>query len=751
VKQALQSLKSGEVAVLDVPAPRLRSGGALVLTRASLISAGTERAKIELGEKSLLGKARARPELARQVVDKVRQDGLRETYKTVMQRLESPSPLGYTSAGVVLEVAADCAGVRPGDLVACGGGGYANHAEVNFVPQNLLARVPDGVTADQAAYATLGAIALHGVRQAGVRLGDRVAVIGLGLVGLITVQLVRAAGGRVLAVDVNPGACAFARGVGAELAALRSDPLEALAHGFTEGHGVDAVLICASTASNDSVELAAALARDRGRVVVVGAVGMTLPREPYYEKELELRLSRSYGPGRYDPQYEEHGHDYPIGYVRWTEQRNMGEFLRLVRDGAVDVDVLTTHRFAIESAPDAYALISGKTPSETRPIGVLLQYSASAEAALERRVDVPQAKPRELSRETVGIAAIGAGSFATRILLPALAADPRAALVGVTTASGAGAREAARRFGFAYAARDPEELFADADVGAVVVATRHDSHARLAGAAIRAGKAVFCEKPLATSWSGLEDVAAAYAAAPVPLLVGFNRRFSPLVQKLRSTLPAGVPRAILCRVNAGALPDGHWTKDPVVGGGRIVGELCHFLDLACCLAEGPPVRVSAEALRSAGPVELDDSVAVTVAFACGSVASIQYLANGDPGVPKERLEVFCGGAVGLVDDFRALELARDGKRRRQRSRRQEKGHREELRAFVDLALGAEPRVLTPSDVFWSSALTLQTTAALRLGRPVAIDLPEALGGRGAAVGEATDQPHPAALQAAELE
>jgi threonine dehydrogenase-like Zn-dependent dehydrogenase len=374
VKQVVQTLRTGEVRVEDVPPPRLRAGGALVATQTSLISQGTERTKIELGQKSLLGKARARPELARQVIEKARQDGVRETYQTVMQRLESPAPLGYSCCGRVAAAAHDCVGIEAGDFVACAGAGYANHAELNFVPRNLMAKVPDGVSADQAAYATLGAIAMRGVRQAEVGLGDCVLVLGLGLVGLIALQLARAAGGRVLGFDIDPAACELAARLGAEQTVYRRHLIRSMTDSFTEGVGVDSVIICASTSSDDPISLAAELCRDRARIAVVGAVGMNLPREPFYDKELELRWSRSYGPGRYDPAYEEHGHDYPIGFVRWTEQRQLAEFLRLLREGIVDVEALTTHRYPLERADDAYALVSGATAGETHPVGILLEY-----------------------------------------------------------------------------------------------------------------------------------------------------------------------------------------------------------------------------------------------------------------------------------------------------------------------------------------------------------------------------------------
>jgi predicted dehydrogenase len=741
VKQVVQIPRSGDVRVMDVPPPILRPGGALVATRASLISAGTERSKIELGKASLVGKARARPDMARQVVERARRDGVRDTYRAVTTRLETPAPLGYSSCGVVLEAAPDCRGVSAGDLVACAGGGYANHAEVNFVPQNLLARVPAGVSPVQAAYGTVGAIALHGVRLAGVAIGERVAVIGLGLVGLLAVQVVRAAGGRAIATDIDPRACELAARLGVERVIGPGESVEVAVDALSEGVGVDAVLVCAATPSSQPIELAAAICRDRGRVVVVGDVGMDIPRRPFYEKELELRVSRSYGPGRYDPHYEEHGQDYPIGYVRWPERRNLEELLRLIADGLVDVTSLTTHRFPVEEAAGAYALVAGDGRSDDRPVGVVLEYpgvttATPAEARIELRTPVAR------GTIDIGVGVIGAGSFATRVLLPALRDDKRVHLTGVCTASGVTARQVAERFGFAHVTSSADELLNDPSTDAVVIATRHDSHASLAARALSAGKAVFCEKPLATTWDDLEIVASAFADSQAPLLVGFNRRFSPLVEELRAALPQGVPFAFLCRVNAGPLPAGHWLNDPATGGGRLVGELCHFLDLACHVAGSRPIRVSAEALGSGQRDESGSgqSAVVQVAFANGSVASLQYLANGDPSLPKERIDVFAGGVTAILDDFRSVEVIREGSRHVRKAKHQEKGHREEMLAFVDAASGAAPSGMSPEDVFWSSALTLQVPVSLGLGRPAPVDLPEALGGLGAAASYPREAP-----------
>lgn len=740
MKQAVQNLKTGEVSVEEVPPPRLHRGGALVATLSSLISAGTERSKIELGDKSLLGKARARPELAKQVVQKARQDGVRETYRTVMQRLEAPNPLGYSAAGRVVAVASDVPGIKVGDLVACSGAGYANHAEINFVPERLLAPVPEGLRVDQAVYGTLGCIAMHGVRQAELGLGDRVLVVGLGLVGLIAAQLATAAGARVIGTDLDPAACELAQRLGVERAVPRHSLLDSVVDELTGGVGVDAVLICAAAASNDPIELGARLARDRARVVLVGTVGLTLPRDHFYDKELELRYSRSYGPGRYDPGYEEHGHDYPIGYVRWTEQRNLFEFLRMVRDGRVDVDTLTTHRFAVDQAADAYALISGKTHNATRPIGVLLEYPGG-QAAVERNL-IAVTPPSHTPTARVALGVVGAGNFATRVLLPSLLASREVQPVAIATSSGATARRVAETYGFVYATSDSDGLINDATVNSVVIATRHDSHAGLAAKALRAGKATFCEKPLATTWEHLEEVASAWTDSGAPLLVGFNRRFSPLTARLRAALPGGVPRVVIARCNAGSMPRDHWLRDPIFGGGRIVGELCHFLDLACSLVEGHPVRVSAEAMAAPDSAELADTVVVQVAFSCGSMASLQYLGNGDPSVPKERIEVYCGGVVGIIDDFVALEIGRGAKLKRSRGRRQEKGHREEMRFFVDLATGACESGPVGEAAFWSSALTLQVPFALAQGRAVVVDLPQALGGRGADAGMAGVEDRP---------
>ncbi|HEX6938350.1 MAG TPA: bi-domain-containing oxidoreductase [Longimicrobiales bacterium] len=715
MKQVIQEMDTGAIRVVDVPAPLVRPGGVLVRTRYSVISIGTERAKIELGRKTLVGKARERPDQVRKVLDTVAREGFVSAYRKVKSRLSAPSPLGYSSAGVVEAVGAGVDDLEVGQAVACAGAGFANHAERVWVPKNLVVPVPDGVPLESAAFATLGAIALQGVRQADVRLGEAVAVIGLGILGQLTVQLLRAAGAQPIGIDVDASRVALAQRHGAA-AVLRSDDVVGRVAALTGGIGADAVIITAATSSEDPIRLAGDLARDRGRVVVVGAVPIRPPRSPYYEKELELRLSRSYGPGRYDPAYEEKGNDYPVGYVRWTERRNLGEFLRLVASGAVRLGELITHRFPFADVERAYETLTGEATRSA--LGVVLEYPEQA-AEEPRRIPVAVRAARGgragAGREgAVGVGVIGAGNFAQDVLIPALKRLD-VELRGVVTASGISARGAAEKHGFAYAASSADEVLADPGTHVVVVATRHDEHARLAAEALRAGKAVFVEKPLALDEESLDAVLDA-AAHGGTLMVGFNRRFAPATRFLRERFArtAGA-RVVQIRVNAGAVPPSSWVHDPDVGGGRLIGEGCHFIDLALYLAGSPAVEVHAHALGGPDPAApLHDNVVVTLRCADGSIASILYTSKGNPRSGKERVEVFAGGATGVIDDFRRAEFR--GARNERWKGRQDKGHRAEMEAFIRAVREGGPPPIPLAELENASRATLLAARSLRTGR-----------------------------------
>jgi len=705
--------------VTEVPSPMLRPDGLLVATAYSLISAGTERAKVEVARKNLVGKALARPDQVRQVMQTARQIGLQATYQKVSSKLDALSALGYSSAGVVISVGEHVDGFSPGDRVACAGGGYANHAEVVYVPRNLCAVVSDDVGLDEAAYATVGAIALQGVRQASPMLGETIGVIGLGLLGLLTVQLLRANGCRVLGVDIDPARCELARQLGADAATTPTDPdVEPLAHRLNP-IGLDAVILTAATSSSEPIKLAGRLSRDRGRVVVVGAVGMDVPRSPFYEKELEVRLSRSYGPGRYDPNYEEKGVDYPPGYVRWTEGRNMDAFLDLVSQRKVDVKALTTHRFPLAEAQGAYSVIQGATNGPY--LGVLLDYGLQADQIPRLSSAAPvQVRPAQIGTGKIGLALLGAGSFAQSMLLPHLRSNAHVRLRSVVTPSGLTARSVAEKSGFEVCGAEADVAFDDPEVCLVIVASRHNSHADLAARALSAGKAVYVEKPLGLTGEELDTVIEAYSSAPAPfLMLGFNRRFAPLVIALREFMSrAGEPLLMHYRVNAGYIPREHWTQDPEEGGGRVVGEVCHFVDLLLHLAGSAPVEVYAYTLPDMGRYNRDN-VAATIRFANGSAGTITYAANGDRGLDKERLEVFGGGRAAVLDDFRELAMASGGKRTLKKSS-PDKGHRAEMQALIEAVRRGAPSPVPFEQAVMSMRATFAIVQAITTGKPVPI-------------------------------
>ncbi len=694
MKQLLQNMRDGKALVEDVPVPTPRAGMALVKTEASLVSAGTERMVVEFAEKSLVGKARSRPDLVRQVIDKAKREGLLATAQAAFDRLDQPMALGYSSAGTIVELGENMHGFKIGQRVACAGGGYAVHAEYAAVPRNLLTPLPETVDFESAAFTTLGAIALHGFRLAEPQLGETVAVVGMGLLGLLTGQIAAAAGCRVLGIDIDPKRIELASSLG--LQAWLRDQVGDYARTFTSNRGFDIVIICADTSSNDPVELAGEIARDRGRVVATGAVGLDFPRKVYYEKEISFINSRSYGPGRYDASYEEGGKDYPIGYVRWTEGRNFEAIVDLMANGKLQVEPLITHRFPIEKATEAYDVITGKKNESF--LGVLLTYEESKQGKRETGkqdtgLRVYLSTDRKATPGPVKLGVLGAGLFANATLLPAIKKVDGIDLVGIASAGGLHARHAAKKFGFAYAASSDNEIINDPNINTVAVLTRHNTHAQLVTEALETGKNVFVEKPLAINSEQLDQVTEILKSNPQSLIsVGYNRRFSPLAQQL-STFLQNRSEALYAhyRVNAGYLPLNHWTQDPEIGGGRIIGEGCHFIDFITFLVGAAPVSVSAVALPDNGKYS-EDNVSMTFTFPDGSVGVVDYLANGDKSFPKERVEVFCGGVIAVLDDFRALEMVQDGRRKTVKGA-QDKGWKDEWVAFVKaIREGGEPPI-----------------------------------------------------------
>jgi polar amino acid transport system substrate-binding protein len=714
MKQILQEVKAGTVSAYDVPPPGVQRGRVLVRTAASLISAGTEKVAVDSGKKSLLGKARERPDLVRQVVEKVRTEGLLKTYRSVQSKLGGTTALGYSAAGIVSAVGEDVTGFLPGDRVACAGAGYANHVEVISVPQNLCVRLPENVSFEEGAFGTLGAIALQGVRLAAPTLGEAVVVMGLGLLGQLTLQLLRANGCRVFGIDLDESKFELAAALGAERCSV-PQKAEGEINEWSRGRGADAVLITAGTTSNEPVELAGQISRKKGRVIVVGMVGMDVPRGPYFSKEISLQISMSYGPGRYDPDYEERGLDYPYAYVRWTEGRNLEAFFDLVASKSVVLDKLITHRFPVERGEDAYKLISGDTKEPY--LGILLQYDPEKE--LEPRVDIR--KGSATAEDKVRLGVIGAGGYARGMLLPHFAAQGAEFSV-VATSRGTTARDVAREFGFAACAADAGEVLADDRSNLIVVATHHDTHAELAEAALNAGKHVFVEKPLALNDDELDGVLAAASRSDKLLLVGFNRRFSPAAARAKEFFAGRkYPLSILYRVNAGRIPQDSWIQDPVEGGGRIIGEVCHFIDLMQFLTGSLVVRVFVEAVSSRSHAVTDaDSVFITLKFGDGSNASIAYLAEGDKSIAKERVEIFGGGKTCVIDDFIETSTHSDGKQERSRSSKQDKGQAEQVRRVCEAVLnGGEPPIAL-DDLAATTRATFRIIASLRSGESCAV-------------------------------
>jgi polar amino acid transport system substrate-binding protein len=697
MKQLIQNFKTGELYIDDLPVPVISEGYVMVANRYSLISAGTEKTTVSTAQASLIGKAKMRPDLVKQVIQNYKKEGFKATLEKVKTKLDSLKALGYSSAGVVLASMDTRGAYQPGDLVACAGLGYASHAEVVCVPQNLVAKIPEGVDLKAGCYTTLGAIALQGVRQADPKLGDNICVIGLGLLGQITCQILRANGCQVFGIDVSQRMVELSNQTRSAKALSRNDPnLISAIENFTQGHGFDKVIITAAGQTNDPVELSGQILRKKGAVIIVGAVKMDVPRDPdFYQKELELKLSCSYGPGRYDTKYEEEGLDYPYGYVRWTEQRNMEAFLGLIASQAIDLKPLTTHIFDIENAVQAYDIVLGK---RTEPfVGILLQYPADDKSE-DNRVKV-NANP--IQQFNIGF--IGAGSFAQSYLIPNV--KRHGSLDTVVTKDGLNSKNVAQKFGFNQVSADPSHILDNKQINTLFIATQHDTHARYTMEGLRSQKAVYVEKPLAMNMDELNAIMMTYQDCPSPfLMVGFNRRFAHISQVAKDSFKnLGEPLVMAFRVNAGYIPKEHWTQTRA-GGGRIIGEICHFIDLMQFFTGAEPVRVFAHCINSRNEkIKDDDNITISVKFSDGSIGNLVYTANGDKALPKERFEIFGGNMVFIIDDFRKGSLFRNN--REKKFKTTGKGHQQEVEAFFNaLSKGSE----APID-FRSLCLTTITT------------------------------------------
>ncbi len=708
MKQIFQSLKDGRTTIEDLPVPVTRANHLLIENRVSLISAGTERMLLEFGKAGWIGKVRQQPDKIKMVLEKARTDGIFATLDAVRSKIDVPLTPGYCSVGVVREIGRGVEGLTPGTRVVSNG----SHAEVVIVPHTLSAAIPDTVDDETASFTVLGAIGLQGIRLAQPTIGESVVVMGLGLIGLMTLQMLVAQGCRVLGVDLNPARCEMARSFGAEALALtEGTDVVAAATDWSRGRGVDAVLLTVSTTSNRPVSQAAQMCRQRGRIVLVGVAGLALSRADFYEKELSFQVSCSYGPGRYDPNYEDKGQDYPLGFVRWTEQRNFEAVLDLMAAGKIDVRPLITHRFAIEEGERAMGLLTSDEPS----IGILLLHNTQGAADITRRsVNLPSAAAvSDDGAKGTGLSFLGAGNYASRVLIPAFKGRG-ASFRAVVSGGGASAVHFGKKFGFARACSDAAELYADDGTHGIVVATRHNQHAGQVLAALQAGKHVFCEKPLCLTLDELAQLEAADPEGKSHLMVGFNRRYAPLVQKMTRLLE-GVsgPKSMVLTVNAGNIPLDHWTQDREIGGGRIVGEACHFIDLARHFAGHPVASWSVTSMGLSGNRGAADTTTINLTFEDGSTAAIHYFANGHKSFPKERVEVFASGCILQLDNFISLRGFGTPGFSRSRSLWQDKGQVACAQAFVKAMQGDARGLIPRAELFEVTRLAIEAQDAVR--------------------------------------
>ena len=720
MKQLLQNMSDGKAEVVDIPVPVVKPGYVLVRNRASVVSAGTERMIVSFAEKSLLGKAQSRPDLMKQVIDKAKREGVISTLQSAFNRLDQPMALGYSSAGIVDKVGDGVEDFRPGMRVACAGSGFATHSEYVLVPKNLLVEFSDEIPFEEAAFATLGAISLQGFRLANPQVGDKIAVIGLGLLGLLMVEIGLTAGCTVFGIDLNKNRVELANDLGAT-AVLRENAIDH-AQVLTQNKGFDAVFICADTKSNDPVELAGIIARDRGVVVAVGAVGLEIPRKNYYEKEVSFLISRSYGPGRYDLSYEESGHDYPFGYVRWTEGRNLSAVVEMIEKGKMRVARLISHRFPINEGEKAYGIITGKTGEEF--LGVVLDYPESNSQEINKgnlhRVDLKTNVDSTPANVNLGV--LGAGLYASAVFLPVINDVGQVKKIGICSAKGLNARHAAKKYNYSFACTDENELLENNTVNTVVLLTRHQDHSRQVIKALTNKKNVYCEKPLAIDQASLDEVSRVVSNSDTRLMVGFNRRFAPLVIAMKKFLSSNIePMHIHYRINAGLIPLNHWLHDPDQGGGRIIGEGCHFIDLLIYLTGQNPVSVRTFGLPEMGKYK-EDNITMVIAFENGSIGTIDYLSNGDKSVPKERIEIFAGGKVVQMDDFRKISMIENGKKIIRKSNLgQDKGHKAAWQAFVNAVKNGSKSPIPYNEIWQVTMTSFAAVQSLREEKTIAIN------------------------------
>lgn len=675
MKQLIQSFKTGELGLFDVPAPVCEKNGALVQTTVSLVSAGTEKMLVDFAKKSMLAKAKDRPDLVKQVIDKMKKEGVRNTLEKVFTKLDTPIPLGYSLAGRVVEVGSELSGINIGDRVACGGAGYANHAEINYVPKNLMVKIPDGVDDIDASFVTVGAIALQGVRQTSPLLGEKIAVMGLGLLGQLTVQLLKANGCKVIGSDIDTDKMALAKKLGCD-EVCHAGELISKSNEFTNGYGVDAVIIAASTSSNQPITDAAEISRMRGRVVLVGMVGMDVPRNTYYKKELDIKLSMAYGPGRYDPEYEEKGIDYPYDLVRFTEQRNFEAFLGLIQEGKITPKELITHSYDFDDAMSAYDLLEGRI--KEKYLGIVLNYKRDIKLEDEKIV---QRSEKKISNDKVNVGLIGAGNFTKSVILPNIQKVGDFEFVGLCTATGVSAQGTGKKYDFKYITTNSEEIFKNSEINSVFITTRHNDHANKVLKAIESKKHCFVEKPLCIYEEELEAIKEAYTGETI-VQVGFNRRFSPMVEKMKKFISGQI--SVNYRINAGIIPKNVWIQDRTIGGGRIIGEVCHFIDTCSYLIGSEVKSVFATTINKEDKsIPDEDNVNIVLNYANGSTATISYYAYGDNSMPKEYIEVFSSGVSMQMNDFRELTIFKGGKFSKEKSANQDKGFVNEFKAFKE--------------------------------------------------------------------